>query len=99
MDVLLPASVFDTPVTSPIEVELGLRPESGELAAGAPHQSVMVDYVEPTGADLYVNGKIDGRDTVVRLDRSSGVAPGDSVPVKWRLGDASVFDKATGRQL
>ncbi|RYE08644.1 MAG: ABC transporter ATP-binding protein [Hyphomicrobiales bacterium] len=99
MDLLLPATAFGAPVTAPVEVELGLRPESGSLASGTPHQSITVDYVEPTGADLYVNGKVEGRDTVVRLDRSSGVAPGDKVPVQWRLSDASIFDLKSGVRL
>ena len=99
MDVLLPASILDSPLTAPIDVELGLRPESGALAADAPHQLLTVDYVEPTGADIYVNGHIDGRPAVVRLDRSAIVAPGDQLPVRWRLADASVFALASGNRL
>jgi multiple sugar transport system ATP-binding protein len=99
MDILLPSATLRRPITAPIDVELGLRPESGGLATGTPHQSLIVDYVEPTGADLYVNGKVEGRDTVVRLDRSSGVTPGDTVPVEWRLADASIFDLKSGNRL
>lgn len=99
MDVLLPASIFSGPVTGPVEVELGLRPEGGALATGDAHQSLTVDYVEPTGADLYVNGHVDGRSTVIRLDRATTVAPGDQLPVRWRLADASVFALASGQRL
>ncbi|MEO7223734.1 MAG: ABC transporter ATP-binding protein [Devosia sp.] len=99
MDVLLPASIFSGPIEAPLEVELGLRPESSALAPEEPHQSLTVDYVEPTGADIYVNGRVDGRTIVVRLDRSSAVAAGDQVPVRWRLADASVFALASGQRL
>src|SRR6218665_3039601 len=44
MDLLLPASVLNGPITGAVEVELGLRPESGALAGSATHQTVEVTY-------------------------------------------------------
>ena len=95
----LPHSIFDGEVTAPLEVELGLRPESARLAEGAPHQTITADYTEPTGADLFVNGKTGETPVIVRLDRALKVETGDAVPITWRLEDASVFDKASGRRL
>jgi len=99
MRVTLPRSIFDTEITAPVEVELGLRPESARLAEGTGHQSVTVDYAEPTGADLFINGHIEGTSIVARLDRALQVSPGDQIALEWRLADASVFDKASGNRL
>jgi ABC-type sugar transport system ATPase subunit len=62
-------------------------------------QTIDVEYVEPTGADLYVNGKSGGQDIVVRVERTIKVAPGDKLPVRWQLDQALVFDTATGYRL
>ncbi len=99
MRVVLPRSIFDTEITAPIDVELGLRPESARLADGAGHQMVTVEYTEPTGADLFVNAHTDGAPVVARLDRALQLSPGDSIAIEWRLADASVFDKVTGNRL
>ena len=99
MRVALPRSIFVTEITAPIDVELGLRPESARLADGTGHQRISVDYTEPTGADLFVNGHNDAASVVARLDRALQLNSGDSIALEWRLADASVFDKATGWRL
>jgi multiple sugar transport system ATP-binding protein len=99
MRAVLPRTVFDGEVTAPVEVELGLRPESTRLADGTGHQTVNVDYIEPTGADLFVNGHVGDVGLVARLDRALQVRPGDDLAIEWRLEDASVFDRATGQRL
>jgi len=99
MRLVLPPSIFDTDIAGPREVELGLRPESARLAPETGHQVLKVDYAEPTGADLFVNGKAGDATIVARLDRALRVQPGDALPVEWRLEDASVFDVETGRRL
>jgi ABC-type sugar transport system ATPase subunit len=99
MDIVLPPSVLKSPIAAPIEVELGLRPESGSLARDTPHQTITVDYAEPTGADLFVNGRVDGQAVVARMDRALKVEPGDLVGIEWRLEDASVFATETGDRL
>ena len=99
MDIVLPPSVLKSPIAAPIEVELGLRPESGSLARDTPHQTITVDYAEPTGADLFVNGRVDRQAVVARMDRALKVEPGDLVGIEWRLEDASVFAAETGDRL
>ena len=99
MRIFLPQSVFDGTISGPTEAELGLRPESARLADGPGHQTVLVDYVEPTGADLFINGHVDDVPVVARLDRALKVVPGDRIPIEWRLEDASTFDLGTGKRL
>jgi multiple sugar transport system ATP-binding protein len=99
MNIVLPPSVLNGQITAPVEVELGLRPESGSLARGTAHQTISVDYAEPTGADLFVNGQVDGQAIVVRMDRALKVEPDDPVGIEWRLEDASIFDRQTGKRL
>jgi len=100
MDVVLPGAVLDRTPAAPLEVELGLRPESATAATDEQAQQVLaVDYVEPTGADLFVNGRVGKLEVVVRMDRALSVATGDRLPIRWRLEDASVFDKATGARV
>ncbi len=72
LDVTLPPGVLDTAL-SPRPVELGVRPESARIARDfEPHQTIAVDYVKPTGADLYVNGNAGGQPIVARVDRAEG---------------------------
>jgi multiple sugar transport system ATP-binding protein len=99
VDLQLPRAVFDAdPV--PRRVELGLRPESCVIASAVDaHQVLEIDYVEPTGADLFVNGRCSGEDIVVRVQRLSNVAAGDRVPIRWLLEQALVFDRESGRRL
>ena len=99
MRLVLPRAIFDADVTVPMDVELGLRPESAGLADGTPHQILTVEYTEPTGADLFVNGTAEGIPIVVRLDRALDLQPGAAVPITWRMQDASVFDIASGKRV
>jgi ABC-type sugar transport system ATPase subunit len=81
-------------------VELGLRSESARVVdLHLAHQVIDVEYVEPTGADLYVIGKSAGQNTVVRLERTARVAAGDKLPVKWQLDQALLFDLKTGARI
>jgi multiple sugar transport system ATP-binding protein len=99
MRVILPRSIFDGDISRPADVVLGLRPESARLAQGDGHQMLKADYAEATGADLFVNGTTGGSPVIARLDRALRVTPGDTLRIEWRLEDASVFDKQTGRRL
>src|SRR6218665_1967289 len=44
MDLLLPATIFGGAITAPVDVELGLRPATGGLATGTPHQPAAFHY-------------------------------------------------------
>ena len=62
-------------------------------------QMIDVDYVEPTGADLFVNGRAGGQEVVVRVERTAKVAAGDRLPVRWQLDAGLVFDAESGLRL
>ena len=99
LDVALPAGVLDAPASARA-VELGLRSENARIATDADaHQTIDVDYIEPTGADLYVNGRAGGQDVVVRVERTAKVKPGDKLPIRWQLDQALAFDLASGNRL
>jgi multiple sugar transport system ATP-binding protein len=99
LDVAIPAGVLDG-AASARPAELGLRAESARIARdGDAHQTIDVDYVEPTGADLYVNGKAQGQDVVVRVERTERIGAGDKLPVRWQLDQALVFDTSSGDRL
>jgi multiple sugar transport system ATP-binding protein len=99
LDVALPPGVLDG-VPSARTVELGLRSENARVAGAADAQQVIeVDYVEPTGADLFVNGRAGGQEVVARVERTAKVAAGDTLPVRWQLDAALVFDAETGTRL
>ncbi len=98
LDIVLPPGIV-TPGAGTRAVELGLRSENARIAPVEPQQIIAVEYIEPTGADLFVNGKADGQDVVVRVERTAKVAPGDRLPVNWQLDAALVFDATTGVRL
>ena len=98
MDLAIPPGVMS--VGSSGAVELGLRSENARMTNEADaHQIITVDYVEPTGADLYVNGTSGGQAIVARVERTARVGAGDMLPVRWQLDQALVFDTTTGTRL
>ena len=95
----LPPGIFDTTPRAGA-AEFAIRPESARRAAPAEaHCTVAVDYAEPTGSDVFVNGTVGGQPIVVRLDRETRIAPGDQLPIRWQLDAASLFDLDTGKRL
>ena len=99
LDVVLPPGVVEAGA-APRPVELGLRSENARIApAGEAHQTIEVDYLEPTGADLFVNGRSGGQEIVVRVERAAKIAAGDTLPVRWQLEAGLVFDATTGVRL
>lgn len=98
MDVAVPAGVMDRAGSG--AVELGLRAENAHIASEADaHHIVAVDYVEPTGADLYVNGKADGQEIVIRVERTTRILPGDKLPIRWQLEQGLILDAQSGMRL
>jgi len=99
LDVALPQGVLEV-APSARPAELGLRSENARIARdGDAHQTIEVDYVEPTGADLYVNGKAEGQDIVVRVENTARIKSGDKLPIRWQLDQALVFDAASGDRI
>ena len=100
MNAELPASILASPPAGQRAVELGVRAENAEIVEpDAAHCQLRVDYAEPTGSDIYLNGSIGGQLVVARIDRDMRVAPGDLVPIRWRLDAASAFDAESGARL
>ena len=98
LDVAIPDGAMSGTMTG--TVEIGLRAENARIAGDADaHHIIAVDYVEPTGADLYVNGKADGQDVVIRVERTARVSPGDKLPVRWQLEQSLIFDAQSGMRL
>jgi ABC-type sugar transport system ATPase subunit len=96
----VPPAILGSIPSAAVEAELGIRAENAQLATVENAHCVLeVDYAEPTGADVYLNGRIGGQPAVARVDRDSKAGPGDKVPLRWRLEAASVFDAATGARL
>jgi multiple sugar transport system ATP-binding protein len=90
------------------EVVLGLRPESLSLALdgggdGATRLSGAVHLVEDTGADAWVHVDAPGGSSALRLvaqaDARRLPAVGDRIVLAIRVGEAHVFDPATGERL
>jgi multiple sugar transport system ATP-binding protein len=90
------------------EVILGLRPESLSLALdgtgdGAAQLSGAVHLVEDTGADAWVHVDIPGGSSALRLvalaEGRRLPAVGDRIVLAVRVGEAHVFDPATGERL
>jgi multiple sugar transport system ATP-binding protein len=99
LSVLLPSGVLDGPASAR-PVELGLRSENARIARdGEAHMTLDVDYIEPTGADLYVNGRSNGQSIVIRVAHTEKVQPGDRLPVRWQLEQGLVFDAESGQRL
>jgi multiple sugar transport system ATP-binding protein len=99
MDVELPPGVMSEPIGAR-SVELGLRSENGVLVSPADaHMTLKVAYLEPTGADVFVNGKVGEQEVVLRAGNALKAAPGDSLPVHWNLESALLFDAVTGARI
>jgi multiple sugar transport system ATP-binding protein len=82
---------------------LGVRPEqvvTGELATGQPIQAdIVVDLVEPMGADTLVWSRYAGRDFRFRMDGQATVRKGDIVHIGFDPAKASLFDSVTELRL
>ncbi|NAZ38016.1 ABC transporter ATP-binding protein, partial [Rubellimicrobium sp. CFH 75288] len=82
---------------------LGIRPEhvaTGRMAEGAPVRTeVVVDLVEPMGADTLVWGQLGGGPFRIRMDGQARVRPGDRLPIGLDPARASLFDAETEARL
>lgn len=95
----LPKSIFKTEITDGA-VDFGIRCENGQICKDEEaHCFLQLDYSEPTGADTYLNGTINGQPAVVRVDASLEVKSGDSLPIKWNLNEAVMFATNDGCRL
>ena len=61
--------------------------------------SVLVDVVEPAGADTLVVTQIAGKEVFARLRADAEAKPGDMLPLVFNLDKAVYFDPETGTRL
>jgi sn-glycerol 3-phosphate transport system ATP-binding protein len=83
-------------------VTLGIRPEHIALApAGETDLDILIDLVEPLGADTLVHGRLDGSDAelTARLPGNAPVAAGEALPVAVDRARLHLFDADSGARL
>jgi len=84
-------------------VDVGVRPESLELAGSPTGLSMEVRLVEELGADAYLHGTAlhdgDGRPLVVRVDGRRPPEMGSTVDLSVRVGEEHLFHPETGLRL
>ena len=77
----------------------GIRPEhiiTGELVASAPVKAeVVVDIVEPTGADTLAYAEMAGQKVRIRMDGTAAVKSGETLPIGIDPARLSLFDAKT----
>ena len=82
---------------------IGLRPEhivTGELTSSAPVQmEVVIDLVEPMGADTLVYATLNGQNFRIRMDGQAAVKPKETLAIGIDPARASLFDKKTENRL
>ncbi|SES77186.1 ABC transporter ATP-binding protein [Paracoccus homiensis] len=102
--------VFTDPVARdlPAEIVLGVRPEDIHEATGTAHlpdaarQSggeVMIDVVEPAGADTFAVTHLGGKPVTARLRAESAVRPKQMFPLAFDLSKLSYFSPKDGQRL
>jgi multiple sugar transport system ATP-binding protein len=92
------------PLQAGTAVEFGVRPEHIRVGAGTESDAsqpftAVVDLVEPMGSDSLVWLKIEGQTLSARVESSQRFTPGEHVPIRFRVGLASLFDAASGERL
>jgi multiple sugar transport system ATP-binding protein len=78
------------------EVELGIRPEHVEVAAGG--RALPIEMVEPMGSDVLAWSRLGGVPLSLRLPAETAPRAGDQVAVAIPPAKVSLFDK-TGQRL
>ncbi len=105
-DIRLPAPAGAALPQAGTPVVLGIRPEAITDRDGADRLSrsitmvdVLVDVVEPSGADTFVVTRIAGKEVTARLRADFDVRPGQTVPLAFNLDKAVLFDAKSGVRL
>jgi multiple sugar transport system ATP-binding protein len=82
-------------------VMLGIRPEHFKISTEIAPQvfSMNVDLLEPTGADTYAYGEIQGVRCAVRIPPKFMRSPGATLNVSLDTAQLSVFDAASGSRI
>ncbi len=83
-------------------VVVGLRPEHFNIADGQSGMAfLIVSLVEHLGADSLVHGSFSpgGQDLTMRINGTSSIKPGDSLPIDVAAGNIHLFDSDSGKRL
>jgi len=81
-------------------VTLGVRPEHFlPGGAGVGTAPLLVDVVEPTGADTYIYGQLAGAQVCAVFDDQYSFRPGETVGLGVRPDRIHLFDGGTGKRL
>ena len=80
-------------------VDLGLRPETLRASEGPGALPLVVEVVEPTGAETHVFGRVAGAPVRAVFRERLAPRPGETLPVAVAPEAAFVFDRATGARL
>ena len=102
----VPAAKVTPGMVAGAKVILGIRPEAitdeGSADRGAETLDtidVLVDVVEPSGADTLVITSIAGKEVFARLRADAEAQPGEMLPLVFNLDKAVYFDPDTGTRL
>jgi multiple sugar transport system ATP-binding protein len=95
--VRIPAPATDAPTG--IAVEVGIRPEGFRVAGHEGGIPLLVDTVEPTGAEIHLHGTIDAAEARCVFRERLQVAPGSLLRLSVDRAGTHLFDRATGARL
>lgn len=79
---------------------LGVRPEHmHEAGPGEDSMPLVVDVLEPLGAEVHALGDVEGQPVTAELSPDTAAAVGDVVPVGIDLEEVHLFEREGGRSL
>ena len=91
---------FATAARLPSRLVAGLRPEHLLPAApDAAELTLLVELVEPQGAETIVHGMAGGHRLTVRLDGVARLTAGECLPLRVAGGALHLFDEVTTRRV
>ena len=80
-------------------LEVGIRPEDFRRSGDEEGIPFVVDTVEPTGAEIHLNGRIDTAEARCVFRERVRVAPGDRLKLHVDPARMHLFDQASGARL
>jgi multiple sugar transport system ATP-binding protein len=79
------------------EAILGIRPEHIVIDNGG--HPFVVEFVEPTGAEALLIGRVSGQELNVIVRGRTAIRPGDTVPIRFPTEAIHLFDQTTTLRL
>lgn len=94
------ASCLKGDVTDGQMAELGIRAENADIVdLGKGDAQMLVEYVEETGSDTFLNGTVGGQAACFRINRKDHVDAGATVNLKLDLDALIFFDLESGERV